>query len=358
MPQDPSFFGGRGSNADGEPLAGMTRLRASRVFDSQEPSELDGAVEQLYRENLVAEGDTQDWSGLTHRVMRGVVENLSDREDSDWAIRRASQGAVLAVAKRWGNIVLAGKASVAATREAACRFGLDSARAAQQAGLGAIDGALQVGPVAYPVLQREIAPMVEDFQEVLDEQRRASSREWILAPSDRPLLTAPATRAEGTPAVRIEATPAHRAEATPAHRAEATPAHRAEAAPSVRLEATPSVGPTPSVRLEVAPSVRVEAEPTVRAEAEPAAAAAVVAPSSSVQPAVEAAKVAEVQATTAAELTETSRDAATPPAVPDQRSVPGAKPPEEEPPVAEPRPVGFWGRLVRWLKGWGKGKSA
>lgn len=181
---DPSL----GANGDAEEkLLGMTGLRARKVFDSQEPGDLGSAVEELIQKNL--DPDVQDWSELTRRVMRGVVENLSEREDSDWAIRCASQRAVLAVARRWGNIVLAGKASVVGTREAACNSGLDSVRAAQQAGLGAIEGVLQVGPVAYGVLQREIMPMVEDFQDVLAEERR--SGEWMLRSIERGMIEVP-----------------------------------------------------------------------------------------------------------------------------------------------------------------------
>jgi hypothetical protein len=181
---DPSF---RASSDTEEKLLGMTGLRARKVFESQEPGDLGSAVEELIQKNL--DPETQDWSELTRKVMRGVVENLSDREDSDWAIRCASQRAVLAVARRWGNIVLAGKASVVGTREAACNSGLDSVRAAQQAGLGAIEGVLQVGPVAYGVLQKEITPMVEDFQDVLAEERR--SGEWMLRSLERGMMEAP-----------------------------------------------------------------------------------------------------------------------------------------------------------------------
>jgi hypothetical protein len=182
--QDPSFRLGAEPN---DSLSVMTRLRAAQAFESQEPSQLDGAVEELIERNLDSEGG--DWSEVARKVMRGVVESISDQEDADWAIRRASHRAVLAVAKRWGNVVLAGKATVVGTREAAGQAGLDCTRAAQQAGLGAIEGVLQVGPVAYPVLQREISPMVEDLQEVLDEERR--SGEWMLRSLERSTLELP-----------------------------------------------------------------------------------------------------------------------------------------------------------------------
>lgn len=181
---DPSFRVGAEPN---DALSVMTRLRATQAFESNEPAQLDGAVEELIDKNL--DGEKPDWSEVTRKVMRGVVESIADQEDADWAIRRASHRAVLAVAKRWGNIVMAGKATVVATQEAASRAGFDSVRAAQQAGLGAIEGVLQVGPVAYPVLQRMITPIVEDFQEVLAEERR--SGEWMLRSLERSALELP-----------------------------------------------------------------------------------------------------------------------------------------------------------------------
>jgi hypothetical protein len=79
---------------------------------------------------------------------------------------------------------------------------MDTVRAAQQAGLGAMEGALLVGPIAYPVLQREITPMVEDFSEVLAEERR--SGEWMLRSLERglvelPLLPPPLEQEADTP---------------------------------------------------------------------------------------------------------------------------------------------------------------
>ena len=175
---DPSFRVGAEQN---DALSVMTRLRASQAFDSHEPSELDGAVDELIDKNL--DKEKPDWSETTRKVMRGIVESIADQEDADWAIRRASHRAVLAVARRWGNIVMAGKATVVATQEAACRAGFDSVKAAQQAGLGAIEGVLQVGPVAYCVLQREISPIVEDFMGIVAEERR--SGEWMLRSLER-----------------------------------------------------------------------------------------------------------------------------------------------------------------------------
>ncbi|MBX3169756.1 MAG: hypothetical protein KF760_20300 [Candidatus Eremiobacteraeota bacterium] len=194
---DPSFRVGAEQN---DALSVMTRLRASQAFESNEPAELDGAVEELIDKNL--DHEKPDWSEVTRKVMRGVVESIADQDDADWAIRRASHRAVLAVAKRWGNIVMAGKATVVATQEAACRAGFDSIRAAQQAGLGAIEGVLQVGPVAYPVLQREINPIVEDFQGVIEQERR--SGEWMLRSLERSSIPLPVMPVEEEPSLSLD----------------------------------------------------------------------------------------------------------------------------------------------------------
>lgn len=189
---DPSFRVGADPN---DSLSVMTRLRAAQAFESNEPAQLDGAVDELIDRNL--DRDHPDWSAVTHKVMRGVVASISEQDEADWAIRRASHRAVLAVAKRWGNIVMAGKATVVASQEAASVNGLDSVRAAQQAGLGAIEGVLQVGPVAYPILQREISPIVEDFAEVLNEERR--SGEWMLRSLERTSIALPVLEREEEP---------------------------------------------------------------------------------------------------------------------------------------------------------------
>jgi len=194
---DPSFRVGAEQN---DALSVMTRLRASQAFESNEPTELDGAVEELIDKNL--DQEKPDWSEVTRKVMRGVVESITDQDDADWAIRRASHRAVLAVAKRWGNIVMAGKATVVATQEAACKAGFDSVKAAQQAGLGAIEGVLQVGPVAYPVLQREINPIVQNFQGVIDEERR--SGEWMLRSLERSCIALPVMPSQEEPSPALD----------------------------------------------------------------------------------------------------------------------------------------------------------
>ena len=194
---DPSFRVGAEQN---DALSVMTRLRATQAFESNEPTELDGAVEELIDKNL--DHEKPDWSEVTRKVMRGVVESIADQDDADWAIRRASHRAVLAVARRWGNIVMAGKATVVATQEAACKAGFDSVRAAQQAGLGAMEGVLQVGPIACPVLQREINPIVKDFQGVIDEDRR--SGEWMLRSLERSSISLPSMPAEEEPSLSLD----------------------------------------------------------------------------------------------------------------------------------------------------------
>ena len=153
-----------------DPLAEMARIRVVHALSQQDGS-LEGTVEELLDQSL-AENPT-GWSEATRNVMRGVVEGLSDREDANQRIRSASETAVLAVAKRWGNIVSAGKATVTATREAAGRTGIDSTLAAQQASLGAMEGALQAGPIVYPLLQQELSPIVEDFEGVMTRERRS-----------------------------------------------------------------------------------------------------------------------------------------------------------------------------------------
>lgn len=163
-----SFHNG---SADMDPLAEMARIRVVHVLSQGDGSaSLQGTVEELLEQSL--EQDPTAWSEVTRNVMRGVVEGLSDRDDATQRIRAASETAVLAVAKRWGNIVSAGKATVTATREAAGKTGMDSTIAAQQASLGAMEGALQAGPIAYPALHRELTPIVEDFENVLTRERR------------------------------------------------------------------------------------------------------------------------------------------------------------------------------------------
>lgn len=233
---DPSFHIGQ---TDSSELTETTRLRASQAFESHEPGQLDGTVDELLHSSFETGAD---WSEVTQQVMRGVVESISDPTDADWAIRRASHRAVLAVAKRWGNIVLAGKATVVASREAASRSGLDGVRAAQQAGLGAIEGVLQVGPVAYPVLQREISPIVEDLQEVLDEERR--SGEWMLRSIERSSVVPPIVQRVEEPSVPLDLAPEDYEELLPPP-------------PRSFEEATPVLEPLPEpepVPLTVAPA--------------------------------------------------------------------------------------------------------
>jgi hypothetical protein len=154
-----------------DPLAEMARIRVVHTLNQPEGSNsLAGTVEELLDQSL--DENPTGWSEATRNVMRGVVEGLSDRADATQRIRAASETAVLTVAKRWGNIVSAGKATVTATREACGKTGLDSTLCAQQASLGAMEGALQAGPIVYPLLRKELTPIVEDFEKVLHKERR------------------------------------------------------------------------------------------------------------------------------------------------------------------------------------------
>ncbi len=155
-----------------DPVAEMARIRVSHALtgpDSQ--ANVEQTIRDLMHESL-NENPTA-WSEATHQVMRGVVEALKNEENSTEKIRNAAETAVLEVARRWGNVVSAGKASVAAAREVAGASGLDCTLLSQQAGLGAMEGALQAGPICYPVLQQELTPMVEDFTNVMKTQRRS-----------------------------------------------------------------------------------------------------------------------------------------------------------------------------------------
>ena len=154
-----------------DPLAELARIRVAHVISQKEGiATLESTVEELLEQSL-AENPT-GWSEATRNVMRGVVEGLSGQEDANQQIRAASEIAVLAVARRWGNIVSAGKATVTATREACGKTGLNSTLAAQQASLGAMEGALQAGPICYPILQQELSPIVENFEQMLINERR------------------------------------------------------------------------------------------------------------------------------------------------------------------------------------------
>lgn len=145
---------------------------------------LEGTVSEAIHRHL--DRDPTAWSEVTHRVMRGVVEGLSKSQDADGKLRRASETAVLTVAKRWGNVVLAGKATVLASREAASAIGMNSARAAEQASLGAAEGVLRVGPVAFPVLQKELTPLVDNFDVLF-----ARSRNLPAVLEEKPLIVDP-----------------------------------------------------------------------------------------------------------------------------------------------------------------------
>lgn len=147
-----------------DPLAELARIRVRKA--AEDPGSFEGAVQEVLHRSL--EENPTSWSESTRKVMQGVVEGVKDQKDAQAKIRQASETAVLTVARCWGNVVSAGKATVLATREAASRNGMDSEAAARQASLGAMEGVRRVGPVAYPLLRRELRPMVEDFDEAWD----------------------------------------------------------------------------------------------------------------------------------------------------------------------------------------------
>ena len=151
-----------------DPLPEIARIRVKQALDSGESGSFESAVDDLLCKNF--DSHPARWRETTQQVMRGIIECLKDDEDAESKIRIASETTILAVARRWGNVVSAGKATVIASREAASKHGLNSVKAAQQAGLGAIEGVMRVGPVAYPVLRKELGPMVEDFEEFVKEQ--------------------------------------------------------------------------------------------------------------------------------------------------------------------------------------------
>lgn len=157
---------------DLDPLAEITRIRVSHALTNPDSADnVEQTIWAMMEESL--EDNPTGWSEITRSVMRGVVEALKNEKDPTGKIRTAAETAVLAVAKRWGNVVLAGKASVEATRDALGAADMDVTAATQQASLGAMEGALQAGPVCYPVLEDALKPMVTDFQQVLQTQRKS-----------------------------------------------------------------------------------------------------------------------------------------------------------------------------------------
>jgi hypothetical protein len=219
-----------------DPLSEMARLRVRQAIDSGEEGSFEQAVESILCKNF--DDHPARWKETTQQVMRGVVESVKHDADAEDRIRLASETAVLAVARRWGNVVSAGKASVLASREAAGLHGLDSLRAAQNAGLGAIEGVMRVGPVAYPVLRKELGPIVEGFEAFVKDRpslRSASfeaamsmeSREGWLAPP----LSAGAVEKDSQEAPPIEIPRANPSTSEP-DSAPDTPAYPCEIAPT------------------------------------------------------------------------------------------------------------------------------
>lgn len=100
---------------------------------------------------------------VTQEAFAEIVAELGDDRER---INRASEAVVLCVARRWGNIVQAGKASVLASRESAERIGLSPEQAIELATKGAARGVRQVGPVAFSQLRHELVNLVENFDEL------------------------------------------------------------------------------------------------------------------------------------------------------------------------------------------------
>lgn len=133
---------------------------------------LDQQVEQLVARLLeprLACLPPQQVLPVTREVFTQIVAELKgDRE----RIHRASEAVVLCVARRWGNIVQAGKASVLASRDSAEAVGLTPALAAELATQGAARGVRQVGPVAFAQLRNELCGLVDNFDQLTALQPR------------------------------------------------------------------------------------------------------------------------------------------------------------------------------------------
>lgn len=186
-----------------EELRGL--INNSLINDS-----LELTVEDVLNQSLDRGDDVQ---AVTRKVVSSVIEGLSKQQDPERKIRSVSEAAVLTVARRWGNVVHAGRASVEATCETAERAGLNLRAATEQATIGAVAGVKQVGPVAFPHLKRELAEFVEDLDELLERNKRLpaipSGEHPIIVPDeDEPEAdqatetTDEAAPAEATPRLR------------------------------------------------------------------------------------------------------------------------------------------------------------
>lgn len=168
-------------------------LKSSLVNESLELTVEDILNASLDRGESVSE--------VTKRVITSVVEGLSHQKDGELKIRAASEMAVLTVARRWGNVIQAGKASVEATAVTAQKVGMNHRRATEQATIGAADGVMRVGPIAYPHLKRELAELVDDVDEVIARGRNLPA---IYESREHPVIV---PMAEELAAVEVEAQP-------------------------------------------------------------------------------------------------------------------------------------------------------
>lgn len=117
---------------------------------------------------------------VTREVFAQIVAELGDDQER---IHKASEAVVMCVARRWGNIVQAGKASVLASRDSAEAVGLTPALAAELATQGAARGVRRVGPVAFSQLRNELCNLVENFDELTALKGTAPS-----GPRDLPII--------------------------------------------------------------------------------------------------------------------------------------------------------------------------
>lgn len=117
----------------------------------------------------------QTVAGATREVFLQLAQELEGDQER---VRLISEAVVMHVARRWGNIVQAGKASVLASRDSAEYLGLTPARAAEQAALGAASGVRLVGPVAFAQLRNELQSLVQNFDELTAFKAPPRSIEW------------------------------------------------------------------------------------------------------------------------------------------------------------------------------------
>lgn len=146
---------------------GKSEIR--QLLDSSLVEEsLELTVQDVLNASLDRDTDVEE---VTRRVMASIIEGLGHQKDGVQKIRSVSEIAVLTVARRWGNVVHAGRATVEATKETAERVGMNRDKATEQASIGAADGVLRVGPVAYPHLKRELSELVANVDEVIERGR-------------------------------------------------------------------------------------------------------------------------------------------------------------------------------------------